>query len=102
MGRRERERGAAFEREIAKALGCKRKLGQARDSGNDIDFPPFVIECKRRRSLAVYQWLDQVDASLPLIEPGVPVVIARGDNRPAVAVMYFDDFVRLAEAWRKT
>ena len=58
MSAYQRRRGAGFEREISGYLSerlgrvVKRKLGQARDSGDDIQVGRFRIECKRRASIA--------------------------------------------------
>jgi hypothetical protein len=55
MGRAERAKGARGENEyaslLAEALGqpIRRKLGQARDGGDDIEVGPFRIEVKRKQ-----------------------------------------------------
>jgi Holliday junction resolvase len=54
MGAMQRRKGAAAERELACILSdetgvtVRRILGQARDSGNDIDLDEFAIEAKRQ------------------------------------------------------
>lgn len=59
-------KGAAFEREICDwldlHLGIKtqRLLGQAREGGADIETEDFLIEAKRRESLDLYSWWNQV------------------------------------------
>lgn len=84
MGALQRNRGAGYEREICSVLSAHfgiplgRKLGQARDSGNDIDLGPLVIECKRRRSLAFGQWYAQAVKATPAGK--IPAVIARQDG----------------------
>jgi hypothetical protein len=98
MGRLQRNRGASTEREVANYLSdqlgtvVKRKLGQARDSGEDISVPPFRIEVKRRRAFAGMSFLIQAETGLQAGE--IPVVILRidGDTRP-VLMMRLDDFV---------
>jgi hypothetical protein len=114
VSRLARERGRLFEIEIgkifSKALGreYKRKLGQARDSGNDLDVGPFVVECKRTRRLGfIAKWMQQAkDACASRSEPyTVPVVIAREDEGKPLVVMHLCDFIDLArpqiEAWHK-
>lgn len=99
MSRSERVKGAAFEREIATYLSerlgrvVKRKLGQARDSGDDIQVGRFRIECKRRAAIAVYQWLKQCITAAD--ESDIPVVIARADGQDAIAILRLDDLVPL-------
>lgn len=98
MGKLQRNRGASTEREVANYLSdqlgtvVKRKLGQARDSGEDISVPPFRIEVKRRRAFAGMSFLTQVETGS---QPGeIPLVILRvdGDTRPVV-MLRLDDFV---------
>ncbi len=98
-GRHSRNKGAQFERDIANDLteflqrNITRKLGQARDSGNDIDIPPFRLELKRYKSIGVYGWLKQCVAACA---PGdIPVVIARADEQKAIAILFYEDFKQL-------
>jgi len=101
MGKRQRQRGAETEREvcekIAAAVGwvVKRELGQARDGGCDIRLGRFVIEVKRRKSIAVYEWIDQAKAACAPYE--IPVVICRGDKREHLVVQPLDDWLKMAK-----
>ena len=90
-GKSARDKGARGERELAELLShelgtmVKRKLGQARDGGDDIQVGRFRIEVKRRDTLAVEQWAKQVEAAA---EPGdVPVVAFRRNGEPWRAVV---------------
>ena len=72
----------------------KRKLGQARDSGEDLSVPPFRIEVKRRKKLMVLNFMKQCEmGSLPT---EIPLVIMRvdGDMRPVVMIR-LDQFIPL-------
>ena len=100
MGKLQRDRGASTEREIANYLQdhlgmvVKRKLGQARDSGEDLSVPPFRIEVKRRKKLMVLNFMKQCEmGSLPT---EIPLVIMRvdGDMRPVVMIR-LDQFIPL-------
>jgi len=100
MGKYQRTRGAAFEREVANELTqhwgvkCKRNIGQARDGGDDISVPPFRIECKRRQRFAAQPWMQQAEkASAP---GDIPVVIVRADGQDGMVVLRFHDFIKLA------
>ena len=98
MGKMQRTKGATFEREIANALGVKRNIGQARDGGNDIDYPPFTIECKRYQKLMFRPaWMRQALAACTPERP-TPVVITRGDGTEAMVVMRFTDWQGLVRA----
>ena len=96
MGRSQRVKGATFERDIAKRLGAKRNIGQARDGGDDITVGPFRVECKRRASLGTVQkWLAQAVASCDR-HGDVPVVIGREDGGEPLVLMRFEDWLALA------
>lgn len=106
----QRTKGASGEREVATLLSTffdadvRRKLGQARDSGNDIDLEPFVIEVKRYRSLGLAQSaLAQAQAAAkgragPAVgqwDEAIPLVIARPDEREHMVVLGLTDFLGL-------
>jgi hypothetical protein len=69
MGRSQRRKGAAGEREFAKLaselLGrsCQRLLGQARDGGGDVPVSPVLFEVKRRHRIAPLRWMEQARKS---------------------------------------
>lgn len=94
-----RTKGAGFEREIVHiikdTLGeeVKRNLDQWRDGGHDIALGPYLIECKRRASIAVYEWLDQCTTACR--GQKTPLVVARGDRREPIVIMRLDDFLPL-------
>lgn len=100
MGKLQRDRGASTEREIASYLSdqlgvaVKRKLGQARDSGEDINVPPFRLEVKRRKRLSVIHFMQQCEHGSEANE--IPVVVMRvdGDTRPVV-MLRLDQFVHM-------
>lgn len=95
-------RGARGEREFAEMLSnelgqvVKRKLGQARDGGDDIQVGRFRIEVKRREKLAIEAWCKQVEASCTVaadiaedgqVREDVPVVVFRRNGEPWRAVV---------------
>jgi carbon monoxide dehydrogenase subunit G len=89
----QRTKGAAFEREIANAIGAKRNIGQARDGGDDITHEGYRIECKRRASVGPMKgWMEQAVASLRTPDE-TPVVICRGDGGEAYVILRFTDWV---------
>ena len=98
-GRMSRTKGAAGERELAEILSnelgvvVKRKLGQARDSGDDIQVGKFRIEAKRRETLALPAWCRQIEAHC---QPGeVPIVAYRTNGQPWRIVLKLQDFLPL-------
>ena len=90
-GKASRDKGARGERELAELLShelgtiVKRKLGQARDGGDDIQIGKFRIEVKRREKLAIEQWCKQVEAACTTDD--VPVVAFRRNGEPWRAVV---------------
>ena len=98
-GRMSRNKGAGAERELSallsKALGIdiKRKLGQARDSGDDIQIGEYRIEVKRRETLAIMQWCKQVEACCQADD--VPIVAFRQNGQDWRVVMRLHDILPL-------
>jgi hypothetical protein len=112
MARYEREKGAAFEREIAKELeAIRQRLAEQAEhifngsvwrnlkqyqSANqcDMHLGPLAIECKRRAKIGnLYEWLRQAELGA---EPGeIPVVIARADRKEPVVILYLKDLEKL-------
>jgi len=100
MSKSQRTKGASGEREVCAFLrdslgiDVRRKLGQARDSGHDIDLPGFNVEVKRRKRIAgLYDWMDQCGMGSPSAKP---VVVLRADGREWLVVMKLPDWVELA------
>jgi hypothetical protein len=101
MGKSQRTKGATYEREIVRALmdalgiAVERNLNQTRDGGGDIDLPGYLVECKRRAGIAVYEWLDQATRAAKPNQ--TPLVIARADRRESIVIMRLDDFLPLLQ-----
>ena len=110
VSKSQRNKGAAFEREVCATFSVmlgrevKRHLGQARDSGEDIDLGWALVECKRRKTLKVlYGWFTQVRAAVAgSIRSGqvvpLPTMVIRADGEPALFVCKLDDLQWVAEA----
>lgn len=99
MSKAQRVKGHAYEREIVNDLKAtfgidvRRNLTQTRDSGGDILLEHFVIECKRRKGIAVYEWVKQAENSCS--ERQKPIVVCRADGEKSLAIMLWDDFKTL-------
>ena len=99
MSKSQRIKGANYELDIVHDLSdylgvdCSRNLEQTRDGGADIVLDHFVIECKRRNSIAVYGWVDQAQAACK--EGQTPIVVCRADRRESLAIMKWSDFLTL-------
>jgi N-dimethylarginine dimethylaminohydrolase len=100
MAKISRQRGANYEREVSNEIfdmlgvRIKRNLKQYQQSGEgDLILGDYVIECKRRRSIAVYDWMRQADeASAPW---QTPIVVMRADGEKSLAVMHLPDLLKL-------
>lgn len=98
-----KQRGAQFENEIAETLSkflgvvVKRKLGQARDGGDDLQAGPLRIEAKRRRDIGwINDALAQVDIACQNDHGRTfPMVVTREDKGVAHVVMRFDTLLAL-------
>ena len=102
MGRSQKRKGAAGEREVCHILtdelGEKvtRRINQARDSGCDIEVGAYNIEVKRRARIGqIYDWMEQAAASCEDTEKK-PVVVCRADGKKWLAIMPFGDWINLA------
>lgn len=100
-GRMSRNKGAAAEREFTAILSehlgtqIKRKLGQARDSGDDAQWGKFRFEVKRRETLAIMDWCRQIDTHCQGDE--VPVVAFRQNGQEWRVVLRLKDFLPLMQ-----
>ena len=98
-GRMSRNKGAGAEREFAAlvsaALGVevKRKLGQAREGGNDLQLGKFRFEIKRHENLAIMAWVRQIEACVEKWE--VPVVAFRQSQQEWRCVIKLKDLLDL-------
>lgn len=101
MSKSQREKGAAFEREVCKALRdelglvINRNLAQTRDGGYDIKIGQFRLECKRRQKISLYQWWHQIESCCQPDE--IPVLAIREDAGKRLYVIdeaTFASFVR--------
>jgi len=97
-GRMARNKGAAAERELATILTdrlgfvVQRKLGQARDGGDDIQIGKYRIEVKRREALRLDEWCKQVQEACSEID--VPVVAYRRNGQPWRVVVPLEWFIQ--------
>jgi len=95
-----RNKGASYEREIANRFAeylgveVKRNLDQSRDGGSDISLPPYLIECKRRARIIVYEWIEQA-AKAADNKNMVPIVVCRADREDDLVILRLNDFLPL-------
>ncbi len=101
MSKSQRIKGAAGERELAEILTAtlgwqiNRKLGQARDGGDDIQTGQFKWEVKRRKKIAVYEFMEQIEAACGPND--TPVVAMRADHKGWLVMMRLEDALPLIQ-----
>ena len=100
MGKSQRTKGAAGEREVCELifqnLGIQvhRNLSQTRDGGADIKLNPFSIEVKRRAAISnIYDWIDQAERGCEF--PERPIVVCRADRKQWLAILPIEELFRL-------
>lgn len=115
MGKLSRDKGAAWEREVARRLGeatpgaeVKRGIGQSRGGGRevaDVVHPLFHVECKVGARPPLLPALEQAERdAAPGKHPVAVCRVNRGPGRPKpldVVVMGLDDWLEVVGLlWR--
>lgn len=101
QGRYVRRRGHDFERWVAQKLrsvfpDSKRHLEYQVGEANGIDIDntgEFKIQCKRGKNYSPITAIEEVQ--LDPLDGGIPVLVTKGDNKPAMVCLPFDDFLRM-------
>lgn len=99
MSKLSRDKGAAYERLVAKMLAIvwpasARGLKQCRDASEDPDVTgtPFWVECKHQRNVSIQAALKQGEEATD----GRPVVVVTRNNRgPDMVTMRLTDWIDL-------
>ncbi len=105
MGRLSRNKGAEYEREIARELrdifgDASRRGFQYRDGteAGDVLNPVFFIECKRHKRCDVKKALEQAIANCN-DKTKYPIAVTRDDNKRSIVTMDLEDFKDLVREW---
>jgi len=105
-GKAARSKGQRGERAVCAILEQitgvphKRNLGQARDSGCDIDFGPFLLEAKHQERLKMPEWQQQViEAAKPVGK--IPAIVFKRNAEPFWVALPFAEFVTMVHALRQ-
>ena len=102
-----RTKGHAFEREVAKALKpifplARRQLEYHENDCLGVDIAntgPYRIQCKRYKAYAPISKIEEVKADELMGE--VPILVTKADRGPVLAVLPFDELLRLIRFWNK-
>jgi hypothetical protein len=104
-GRYAKQKGERGEREVCGIITrltgepSKRKLGQARDSGGDVDWGPFLLEVKARQTVSMPAWQEQV--RIAAHESGqVPAVVWRRKGEEFWIAVPFEEFISIFNTLR--
>jgi len=101
MAKISRQRGATYEREVANEIfdmlgvRIKRNLKQCQQADEgDLLLGDYLIECKRRKAIAVHEFMGP--GLLRLVsQDRTPVVIMRADGKKSLAVLHLPDLLKL-------
>ena len=97
-GKTSRTKGHNWEREVAKRFRehgfplAERKLEYQISECTGVDITntgAFKVQCKRYKDYCPISKIEEVK------ETGIPILITKGDRKPAVVCMYIDDFFEL-------
>ena len=103
MGVKGRQKGVAFEREVAKAFEAAGFTVRGLESGGDHlviggarmirgTLPVIHVECKRAERLKLPEWLRQLRRDCP-DGAALPVLVFKQSRQPAYAVIPFDQYL---------
>ena len=104
-GRYAKQKGERGEREVCGIITritgepSKRKLGQAREGGGDVDWGPFLLEVKARQTVAMPAWQEQVRIAAK--DTGqVPAVVWRRKGEEFWIAVPFEEFLSIFNTLR--
>jgi len=98
MGRAERNKGKAAEREVAHIFaahgwGDAKRSGDAGQPDGDLDHvEPFYAEVRRREQLALPAWIKEVEAECP--KDLTPIIVFRRSRMAWQVCIALDSFLR--------
>lgn len=95
-----RNKGAAYEREIARKLRhiypkARRKLEYNEMDANGVDLQdtgPFRFQLKRGRNYAPINKIEEIQ-----VGDGIHALITKGDKKRDVVCLYLEDFLKIIE-----
>lgn len=77
----------------------KRKLGQAREGGGDVDWGPFLLEVKSRQTVSMPAWQEQVRIAANA-SGQVPAVVWRRKGEEFWIAVPFEEFISMFNTLR--
>lgn len=101
-GRKSRTKGRGYEieiRDLLRSYGYDAKRSghrqvQIGDGSPDVSgLPGFHPECKRRKGISIYKWIEQAEETEK--EGRTPIVFCRGDHKESLVILRAVDFLDL-------
>lgn len=98
MGKSQKDKGARFERLIAKDIGARR--GQVFNGEDDVVTSPdspydrYHIECKHQETTKIHDWMRQ---SIEAAKGKMPIVVHKRNRDDILVTMLWEDFKKLNE-----
>ncbi len=102
-----RAKGHSFERWVAEQMRriypeARRLLEYQAEEANGVDLQNtgrYLIQCKRNRKYAPLSAIEEIQ--ICPIEGGTPVLVTKGDGKTPLAVLPFEEFIRLLSEVKK-
>lgn len=107
MSKAARRKGHQFERDIANRLkevfpNARRHLEYQSACANGMDIAntePYFFQCKKLKKYASITCIEEVKCDEALGD--IPVLVTAGDGKPIMAVLPFEELIRLFKADRE-
>jgi hypothetical protein len=100
-----KRKGERVEREVCAVIArltgeeTKRKLGQAREGGGDVDWGPFLLEVKARETVSMPAWQKQVTEAVEGTGQ-VPAVVWKRKREEFWIALPFEEFISIFNTLR--
>ena len=99
-----KEKGKRFERILARmfrecgynAHRTAQYKGKTGDAGDIEGVPDIHVECKHQEKMQLYAWMEQcIRDTAAEGKKALPVVIHKGNKKPILVTMRYEDWVKL-------
>jgi len=101
-----------FERWVGKEIfnGSRRNMGSGAVNTNDegkartgdVIHPIYQIECKVYKKISIFRWWEKLKREAEDSKK-VPILVMRekGNAKDVLVTIYWEDFIKMKEAWEK-
>lgn len=98
MSKRERAKGARFERQVAHALGTERigTRGKRDAEHADVKHDRFYVQCKHYKRIRVCRWYEETAERAKEVGK-TPVVVLKEDRGQPLVLISLQDFLEMTK-----